>query len=148
MHNPMYSIGKYGMDSSKNATCLALRAQLQGLFAQYGVDIVLQGHDHAISRTYPINGTGSAQEETWVTENGVNYSVDPSGVIYVMNGPAGDQSRSPYATDDTIYAYQQSSKKCSWAEFEVDGNKITVTVKYTDGASETVYQTWGIKKTA
>ena len=148
MHNPMYSIGKYGMDSSKNAACLALRAQLQGLFAQYGVDIVLQGHDHAISRTYPINGTGSAQEETWVTENGVNYSVDPSGVIYVMNGPAGDQSRSPYATDDTIYAYQQSSKKCSWAEFEVDGNKITVTVKYTDGASETVYQTWGIKKTA
>ena len=147
MHNPMYSVGKYGMNPSVNGICLALRAQLQGIFAQYGVDIVLQGHDHAISRTFPINNEGAVQAETWVTEEGVEYSVNPNGVIYVMNGPAGDQQRDPYSSDNTIYKYQQASQKRSWAEFAVDGKKMTVTVKYTDGVTESVYQTWGIKKT-
>ena len=55
LHNPIYSVGKYGLSSSYNKVCLALRDQLQGIFAEYGVDIVLQGHDHTISRTKPID---------------------------------------------------------------------------------------------
>ncbi len=148
MHNPIYSVGKYGADSSNNAIALALQQQLRGIFAQYGVDIVLQGHDHAISRTFPINGSGLAQKENTETVNGVEYSVDPSGVIYVMNGPAGSQTRWPYSVDNTLYKYAKNSQAASWAEFTFEGNMLTVTVKYHDGTNENVYYTWGIKKTS
>ena len=147
LHNPMYSVGGYGSNPSKNQICLALREQLQSIFAQYGVDIVLQGHDHVISRTRPIDQTGQANAENWKTMDGVAYSVDPNGVIYVMNGPAGEQARSIYEEADTaMYHYAQASKARSWAEFAIEGNKMVVTVKYTDGSREHVYHTWGISK--
>ena len=146
MHNPMYSVGKYGADSSRNKIALALREQLQGIFAEYNVDVVLQGHDHAISRTYPINVQGNPQSEKWKTINGVKYSVNPNGVIYVMNGPAGDQSRTPYAIDDSLYHYAQSSYARSWADFVIDGNTMKVSVKYYNGSEIKTYQTWGILK--
>ena len=148
LHNPLYSVGKYGANPDRNQIALALQTQLRGLFAQYGVDIVLQGHDHAISRTFPIDADGVPQKETVETIDGVAYSVDPSGVIYVMNGPAGSQTREPYSIDETLYAYAERSRPASWAEFSFDDDTLTVTVKYRVGKTPGVYQTWGIKKTA
>lgn len=148
MHNPMYSVGKYGSDTSRNQICLALRAQLQAIFAQYGVDVVLQGHDHTVSRTFPINGQGQPQTETWQTENGVEYSVNPDGVLYLMHGTSGGQTRSPYAVDSTLFKYGESSKACSWAKFEIRGNTMTIRVNYYQSGTVKNYQTWGIKKTA
>ena len=146
LHNPMYSVGKYGANPASNAISLALREQLGGIFAEYGVDLVLQGHDHVVSRTYPIDRLGVPQTETVVTENGVSYIVDPDGVIYVMNGPAGKQTRSPYEVDDTLYAYAATSKAASWAEIEVGEDTLTVTVKWHNGTSEQIYYSFGIKK--
>ena len=148
LHNPLYSAGRYGSDSSRNEIALALQQQLRGLFAQYGVDIVLQGHDHVISKTYPIDGNGIAQSEVIENIDGVAYSIDPSGVIYLMNGPAGSQTRVPYVTNDTRYAYAEGSQAASWAELSFEGDILTVTVKYHDGTNENVYHTWGIKKDA
>jgi 3',5'-cyclic AMP phosphodiesterase CpdA len=146
LHNPLYSAGKWGANSATNAIALALQQQLRGIFAQYGVDIVLQGHDHVISKTYPIDGNGIAQAEIIENIDGVEYSVDPSGVIYVMNGPAGSQTRVPYVKNDPRYAYAEGSQAASWAEFSFEGDMLTVTVKYHDGTNENVYHIWGIKK--
>ena len=148
LHNPMYSAGKWGANSANNAIALALQGQLRGLFAQYGVDIVLQGHDHVISKTNPLDGNGIAQSEVIENIDGVEYSVNPSGVIYLMNGPAGSQTRVPYVTNDARYAYAEGSKAASWAELSFEGDILTVTVKYHDGTNERVYHTWGIKKDA
>lgn len=146
MHNPMYSVGKYGADETRNAIALALRDQLVGVFAEYGVDLVLEAHDHAISRTFPIGGDGVANAETTENVDGVEYLVDPDGVVYVMNGPAGTQQRAPVAVDESLYAYAEASKPASWAEITVDGDTLTVTVKWHTGTGEHVYHTWGIKK--
>lgn len=146
MHNPMYSVGKYGSDETRNAIALALRDQLGSLFAEYGVDLVLQGHDHAISRTYPIGADGTAAPETTETVGGVEYIIDPDGVIYVMNGPAGTQQRAPVAVDESLYAYAQSSKVASWAEITVSADSLIITVKYHTGAAVRTYYTWGIRK--
>ena len=146
MHNPMYSVGKYGANPESNAIALALRAQLGGLFAEYGVDLVLQGHDHVVSRTYALDANGVAVTETVETVNGVDYLLDPQGVIYIMNGPAGSQTRSPYEVDADLYAYAEASKKASWAEIKVDGDTLTVTVKWSDSTGEHTYRTFGIKK--
>ena len=149
MHNPLYSVGKYGSTPNTNTIALSLQEQLQGIFAQYGVDIVLQGHDHAISRTKPINENGEAQSEVINKVNGINYVVDPNGVIYVMNGTAGTQCREPVSSADaSLYAYFEGSDSASWAEFTFDGDYLTVTVKRNDDGFESVYQTWGIYKTA
>lgn len=147
MHNPMYSAGRYGSDSSSSyyPVTAGLQKQLKGVFAEYGVDIVLQGHDHVVSRTYPIDGTGKPTSETFETVNGVDYSVDPAGVLYVMSGPAGSQTRSPDAKmNASLYKYATSSKASSWSEFAIEGNRLTVTMKY--GASGTVYHKWGVVK--
>ena len=150
MHNPMYSVGKWGSDNTKNGIALALAHQLKGLFAEYGVDIVLQGHDHMVSRTYPLNENGEAMEEKTEEIDGIEYIKDPNGVIYVMNGPAGDQAKgesSIYAHDESLYAYALPSKVSSWAEFDVSGDVITVTVKTAQSGTAANIISWGIKKT-
>ena len=147
MHCPMYSVGSWGANPERYWQSLNLRSQLQGIFAENGVDIVLQGHDHTVSRTYPINKNGQPQTENYQTENGVEYSVNPSGVIYVMNGPAGNQTRSPYEIDTNLYKYGVSSQERSWADFTIDGDTMKVSVKYYDGTEVKTYYTWGIKKT-
>lgn len=146
MHNPMYSVGKYGSDETRNAIALALRDQLGAVFAEYGVDLVLQAHDHAISRTFPINGEGMPTLENTEIIDGVEYIVDPDGVIYVMNGPAGTQQRAPVAIDESLYAHAEAGKVASYAEITVTEDTITVSVKYLVGYSERVYYTFGIKK--
>ncbi len=64
MHNPIYSIGKWGSDPSYNSNALKLGEQLVPLFDRYGVDLVIQGHDHNVTRTYPISADGTPQSET------------------------------------------------------------------------------------
>lgn len=49
-HHPLYSDGKrHGSDTD-------LRAVLEPVFEQYGVNVVLSGHDHVYERTTPQNG--------------------------------------------------------------------------------------------
>ena len=151
MHNPLYSVGKWGLDPSRNSVALGLQVQLGGLFYDYGVDLVLQGHDHCVSKTYPLDGSGYADKNYATTEiDGVTYAQNPDGVYYLMNGPAGDQNRSPYATETPAeYEYAVGGHQKSWAEITVDGNKLTVSVKY-HNTSVKNYEgcTWGIVKTA
>ena len=149
LHHPLYSVGKWGANPDKNEISLALRAQLAGLFAASGVDLVLQGHDHCVSRTFPINAEGKVYTENKETENGTEYSVNPEGVIYVMNGPAGNQSGNyVYRNDASLYAYAEISHSRSYAEIEIDGGILTVTVKYCSESGTETQKRWGIKKTA
>lgn len=146
MHCPLYSIGQWGADPEKNRQSLALRAQLQGVFAEYGVDVVFQGHDHLISRTNPISADGKPTAETWRTENSVEYSVDPNGVIYVMDGMVGSNTKGVVAVAEGIYKYAQGSGSCTWADVTIDGNRLTLALKSYRG-NETTLQKWGIVKT-
>ena len=148
MHNPIYSAGRYGSEASRNEICLALRAQLQGIFAQYGVDLVLQGHDHVVSSTYPMNGQGQVQTESKQTIDGVEYTVNPQGVYYLLTGTSGGQTRAPYTTDETLYKYALQSKASSFTNFEIDGNSMKINVCYYQSGEVKTYQTWGIQKTA
>ena len=146
IHNPLYSVGKYGANESLNQISLALRNQLHNIFVEYGVDIVLQGHDHAVSRTYPLYQDGVPQVEESQVLNGVEYSVNPKGVIYLMNGTAGGQTRLPYSVDNTLYKYAEGSNTSSWAHFEVSENEIKVSINYLASGNIYTYHTWGIKK--
>lgn len=148
LHHPLFSAGKWGANPDKNEISLGLRAQLHGLFAENGVDLVLQGHDHCVSRTFPIDENGAALKEDIAETNGTEYSVNPSGVIYVMNGPAGNQSGDyVYKNDENLYVYAELSHSRSWAEIEINDLRLTVTVNHYSESGVEIQKRWGIEKT-
>ena len=49
LHHPPYSSGGHGSN-------IAVREALEPLFVEYGVDLVLTGHDHHYERTVPLDG--------------------------------------------------------------------------------------------
>ena len=147
MHNPMYSVGKYGANPANNAYALQLRTQLTKLFADYGVDLVLQGHDHAYSKTYPIKADGTADlTPTIQTENGTDYTVNPKGAIYVMHGPAGNQTRGVVEADSKLYDFADASNESSWAEITVEKDRLTVNIMYDKKGTPAEYKSYGIIK--
>lgn len=147
MHNPLYSVGKWGANSDINQTTLALRKQLATLFAQYKVDLVLQGHDHVYSRTYPIGKLGYVQKDVKVeTVSGIPYYTDTKGPIYVMHGTAGNEVRDVFAGDKGVYPEYDDPQKSSWAQIEVTSNLITVKVYYYNNGSPKLWTQYGLKK--
>lgn len=49
-HHPIYASGRHGSDSG-------LAADLAPIFAEYGVQLYINGHEHHYERTQPIDGT-------------------------------------------------------------------------------------------
>ncbi len=150
MHCPMYSPGGYGAQTAggKNSASLVIRAQLNDLFCASGVDLVIQAHDHLFSKTYPIGMGCEVKHCSQSTVDGVVYDLDPTGPVYIMTGPAGNQCRgltSGYPSE--LYERAENGKEASWAEFSVSQNRIQVTVKSVDEEGKTdTYHTFGIIK--
>ena len=113
-HAGMMSVGYHTMDGGSKC----LRENLVPLFAKYSVDLVLQGHDHAYTRTNPyyygkdINGNFfsgyvSNERETAkgygeithddpfteaVEKEGRLYNIEPEGTHYVTINYSGEKS--------------------------------------------------------
>jgi hypothetical protein len=113
-HAGMMSVGYHTMDGGSRA----LRTNLVPLFAKYSVDLVLQGHDHAYTRTNPyyygkdINGdffsgyvsnereTGSGHGEIThddpftaeIEKDGRLFNIEPEGTHYITVNYSGEKS--------------------------------------------------------
>ena len=148
MHNPMFSVGKWGQNDEQNGKSLIIRDQLYKLFARYNVDLVLQGHDHTYSKTYPVLQDGSIDNKPeYETIGSVKYTVNPKGVIYAVHGTSGDQSRKPYGvTDENIYEIYGESHNNSWANITVENNKLTVKIMYLENGQPKLWNSYGILK--
>ena len=86
MHKSLYSGGSHSFDGYVKA----MREQLVSVFYEYGVDLVLAGHDHTYTVTECLDGSGNAVERASVSEDGsVTLSSDGSGVMYVTLGTIG-----------------------------------------------------------
>ncbi len=144
MHAPMYSVGKWGAEVSGRL----LRAQLKSLFAEYEVDLVLQGHDHTYSKTYPINAEGKANTSvTYKNIDGIDYCKKPKGTIYVVSGPAGNQARN-YVEENVTGEFEKygNAEPSSWAEIEVTDKLLTVRRWYYNNGEPAVWESYGIRK--
>ena len=58
------------------------------LFDQYGVDLVLAGHEHNYQRTYPLKYNGPTSEPTLTSLDKENYK-DPENPIFLTIGTGG-----------------------------------------------------------
>lgn len=87
LHNPLYSPGKYGVDFEENFMAIALRGQLDRILSEYRVDLVINGHDHVYSETYPMTADGQPITDTKYENAEIEgiqgtVAVDPKGPIH------------------------------------------------------------------
>lgn len=151
LHNPLYSPGKYGTTAGTNAIALNLRTQLNPIFDKYNVDLVLNGHDHAYSQSYPITGTGDKVRPYEYEEiDGVKYIKKNQGTVHLESACAGEQRRAALA-EGRLYSDKMAmlDPNCvGYSAITVDANKILVEFHQvnTTNAEGKISYTWGITK--
>ncbi len=59
------------------------------IFDQFGVDLVLSGHEHNYHRTYPLKFNPNNHLNPLVTSTNPNDYLDPSGQVYAVVGTGG-----------------------------------------------------------
>jgi hypothetical protein len=92
-HKPVYISPNEHLSYPDNKTAsvqpmITLRNVYHPLFLEYGVDLVLQGHQHAYERSYPI-AFKSTTNSTYVTDGNSTYYRNPEGQIFVIVGTGG-----------------------------------------------------------
>src|ERR687890_1435948 len=83
-HRPMYTI------PSTHSAISSLRSTYHPLFEQYGVDLVLQGHNHNYQRTYPIKfNSVNPRHPIETSTNTTAYTDLHGGQIFATVGTGG-----------------------------------------------------------
>jgi acid phosphatase type 7 len=90
-HHPPWSSGEHGSQ-------LTMRREFAPLFEQYGVDLVLTGHDHNYERSKPMRGDGVAASGT----RGLTYVVVGSGGASLRAFPGSQPSWTAYRNNTDV----------------------------------------------
>lgn len=102
-HEPMYT------SPSHHPPLTSLRETYHTLFDKYGVDLVLQGHNHNYQRTYPISYNQEGSSNPIVTSKETDVYDNPQGQIYMEVGTGGQNS---YPLDGkSPFVYKQFTTK-------------------------------------
>ena len=132
------------------------------MFTRYGVDLVLQGHDHLFSRSYPLNGeikddklvtTKNEVSKVEETFNNEIYKIydNPNGTIYLNTGTASGSkyyAALDFNAEEIPLEKVDSPSHRMFTEFIIENNTLYAkTYKIIDNEA-VVFDTFGIKKTA
>jgi len=90
-----------------DSVCSAVKANWVPIFESTGVDLVIEGHQHVYSRSYPMYG------------GKIDYT---NGITYLM-GVSGSKF---YSTADETYAAKTIYNTSNYEIFEVDGSHMYV----------------------
>ena len=83
LYKPMYSSPTYHESEE------FLRASYHPLFDMYGVDLVLQAHNHNYQRSFPIRYNATNSSIPVVVDHNPNSYLNPNGTIFMTVGTAG-----------------------------------------------------------
>jgi hypothetical protein len=105
-HKPIYS-SRAGHVLDESA-----RTNFHPLFDKYGVDLVVQAHNHIYERTYPLKFNNAKPSEPIIdiSNNSSNHYKDPSNPIFLVVGTGGRglydiKQRLPYSAYSTDENY-------------------------------------------
>lgn len=144
MHHGLYTVGAAGLGKDSHET-KELREQLQGVFAEYGVNLVLNGHDHIYSVTKVLDKDGAVAANS--NTAGVVYM---SGAIAGSNGPGTSyfESGSEGIGTNTADKYDKiiNGKAFCWTELRVTSDGIKVTSYTAEDGTPQELDTFTIKK--
>lgn len=147
-------------NSADNKEVAGLRSVLLPVIDELQIDLVLQGKDHILGRTYSVKDKKADKTEYMEMVNGKRfyYSLSEDGTIYFMPGQAGTKMESQISkmTTEDLDAYMAlfsrseqrgstSNPTQTFASVKVDGDKLTVCTyerKNTDTA--TMIEAFGI----
>lgn len=95
LHKPLYSKSYHAL---QDEDVKKVREELTKQIDDLGVDLVLQGHDHVLSRTHPLEHTSTSNSfvnakkenaKQVVGEDNVTYYDNPKGSVYVLPNTGG-----------------------------------------------------------
>lgn len=162
MHKGIYDAGDHCQNAdlgegSEDYDIEKIRNQLAPLFTQYGVDLVLQGHDHLYSKSAPIVATISdGNLEQTADEQAEMRSVDgvemetylsPKGTLYLNSGSAsGSKYYTPNANyDSNLIVKANNPNTLMYTAITIDGDKLVVNTYTMDNDFNSVpYHTFAI----
>lgn len=118
IHQPMYSTSEKRNDKRFQKTFVPV-------FDRFNVDLVLQGHDHAYSRTFPL-------------KNHQRVKDDQKGTVYLMS-VAGPKT---YPVDDRYqHLFARTASNIQWFQtVEVTADKIKIKAYNLDGKIEDEFE--------
>jgi hypothetical protein len=107
-HRDIYcSTGEYDDKDCGADQAGKVRADLEPIFFEYGLDFWINGHEHSYERTYPM-----------YQEKSVRSNVEPQATIYIVTGAAGSHEMHEGF----------SIKQPSWSAFRSNTIHCTLTV--------------------
>ncbi|MCG7406137.1 S-layer homology domain-containing protein [Paenibacillus sp. ACRRX] len=140
-HKSPYSVASHTDDSDT----LFFRDKLTSLFDELGIDVVLSGHDHSYTRTYPMYNH-EPQKNTPLDGNG--SLLNPKGTLYLVSNAAGDKRYSPKKGPFPFAEKYGQPNKEMFTGVTVTEDKISFDVyTTTETGSTDRYDQFSIKKT-
>ena len=136
-HKPMYT------SPSRHPAEPLLPDTYQPLFEKYGVDIVLQGHNHHYERTYPIKFNSKSTSNPIKTSTNTTTYTDPDGEIFLTVGTGGRRTHN--FTDIAGYSVKQYLG-FGILNVDITNNGKILTGKFYANKSETIIDQFSITK--
>jgi 3',5'-cyclic AMP phosphodiesterase CpdA len=138
-HHSVYSEADHFADPD----VIDRRSNFPPVFERYGIDAVLQGHDHSYTRTLPML-KGKPVEGADPKASSVT---DPAGVIYfTFNSGSGSKFYDWHDQAPEVFsAVRWQGKVPSFSYLALEGGKLTITTYRTDDMS--VVDSFSIVKT-
>jgi 3',5'-cyclic AMP phosphodiesterase CpdA len=152
LHKAPYSNGSHYDDDD----VVAIRAQLQSLMPELGIDIVFQGHDHVFMRTDVMDDNAVVPTGVKdITYNGLDYSakVNPAGTIYSINGTIGVKHYKAKPVEETNELFPIGEAVMylevpSYSYIQIDGDTLYFDSYAIEGDQETRVDQFAIIKNA
>ena len=113
LHHPPYLTGFHAEDDN----CVQVRQNVVPILEQYGVDLVLSGHEHGYQRTYPLRG-------------GEVVGATAGGITYVVSGGGGSPL---YDADRDLFSQAVVLKEFNFLRITVRKNSLSVQAIDLDG---------------
>lgn len=138
-HQPPYSVEP--QLTEWQPYCVAARQHFNPILEQYGVDLVLGGHDHSYQRSYLINGhygrrssfnpakmmiNGTSGNDA-LGEAYVKYTDGPlagRGTVYVIEGNSSSNSSYTPVADPVMYNKQLCDSCIGSLFIDIDGDRL------------------------
>ncbi|MGE5634280.1 MAG: metallophosphoesterase [Deltaproteobacteria bacterium] len=120
-HKPMYS------PLSKQFEEYIIRNKYQPIFDKYGVDLVIQGHNHIYSRTLPLsfnklNISQPIVDQNNSTSNNSNIFTNPNGTIFLVVGAGGAE---PYRiVEEPYYIANQYNEGFGFVDLKINDKRL------------------------
>ena len=121
-HKPMYS------SISKQFEEYIIRDKYQNIFDKYNVDLVIQGHNHIYSRTFPLSLNHANIAEPIIdkisdnTNNNNNTFTNPNGTIFLVVGVGGGELHR--IVEEPYYVANQYNKGFGFVDLKINDKRL------------------------